>query len=453
MASGRSWSLFGVLVLGAIALVWILGRPGGDGSQALAEDPKPGTRLVSPFDGLPFFVGAWVSPRTNPPNAADWLSFAEAGFDLAVTPLEDRNGTADNLKTLALLDTLAGGRVRFLPRDGRVHPDAPTTPGWRDRVRAVVHDYRGHRSLAGYFVADEPAPALTGTVSEVTRAFAEDDSLRTAYLNFIGTGPTESEDEQEAWRANLTRAIRDGRLRLFTFDRYAHTSGGEDAGFLLSLANASRVSRETGCPFGAVLLLTGHLDFPPASPGVARYQAMEALAHGACGIVWFTYWSPNPREEPYLWRDGVVDYEGRPTGQYDPIRGLNEDVKELARFLAGRPLVASHLGGAWPRGSDVPRGKVAGLASARGGPLTIGATALEDGARIWLVVNRDPLRTRRFELSFGPEVLAVHAHDAGRNFAPGPAHDRRRPLVLEVEPGGAAAVTVGFRVPARVSGG
>ncbi len=429
----------------------MLGAGAGAGHAPGAADPDselvPNVRLAAPLPGQPFFVGGWVAPRTDPPDPADWERFAAAGFDLAVTPLEDRNGTADNLETLALLDTLAGGSVRFLPRDERVHPDAATTPRWRERVRAVVRDSRGHRSLAGYFVADEPPAHEFDRVSEVTRAFAEEDPERPAYVNFVGPSPHAGDREQAAWRADLARIIERGRLRFFTFDRYAHTARGEDAGYLLSLANAARVSRATGCPFGAVLLLTGHLSFPPATPGVARYQAMEALAHGASGIVWFTYWTPNPREEPYRWHDGVVDYDGRPTAQYERVRELNRDVRALARFLGGRPLVASHHGGAWPRGSPVPRGPVAGLVRTEGGPLTIGVSALEGGERLWIIVNRDVGQRRQFRLLFTSEVAAVHTHAAERNFARGPALDSKQALVLELEPGAAVPLTVRFRPP------
>ncbi|MGH7726588.1 MAG: hypothetical protein ACREOU_14265 [Candidatus Eiseniibacteriota bacterium] len=400
---------------------------------------------MAPFPRLPFFIGAWVAPRTDPPAPQDWARFAAAEFDLAVTPLEDRNGTADNLETLALLDTLAGGRVRFLPRDERVHPDAATTPGWRERVRAVIRDMQGHPSLAGYFVADEPLPASFGQLAELTQAFAEEDDRHPAFVNVVGVAPTADAKEQARWRADLTSLIEQGRLGLFTFDRYAHTTRGEDAGFLLSLDNASRVAAETLCPFGAVLLLTGHGPFPPATLEIARYQAMEALAHGACGIIWFTYWTPNPREEPYRWHDGVVDYDGRPTSQYEAIRALNLEIRTFARFIDGRPLTARHLGGSWPRGSPVPRGPVPGLTRAEGGPLTIGYSSLHGGERIWMIVNRDVSTPHRFEFSFDSSVVAVRVNNPERGLEPGPLLDPSAPLALELEPGAAIPLTIGYR--------
>ena len=406
------------LATGLVFGLAVLGVAGCRGPQASPITISTGSGLHapsrSPF-GERFFIGAWCSPPNSTTDPEVWRQFARSGIGLAVRPLEDTNDRARNLATLALLDTLRApdvprGSVRLFARDDAVHPDETTRPGWRDRVRTVTEAYKAHRSLAAYFVADEPSPADFDRVAQVTAAFREFDGFHPAYVNLLPLRDQATVAEQERWRADAARLIKNGRLQLFSFAAYSQRAFGEDATFLLTLQNAQRVSRETGCPFATVLQFTGFGPLAPIPLAQMNYLAAEAVAHGAIGIIWFTYWTPNPHEQGMWWKGGAVEYDGAPSTRADTLLLTNTLARTLAHeFQARRPAVG-HFGGAWPRGAVLTNQRIPGLASTSGGPLTIADTpASGQGRRTWLVINRDRVNPRTFVLQFersvGPQAM------------------------------------------------
>lgn len=398
----------GIRVSSALALALVLGL-----ALAVRDAPPPRQRTIAKSPGgfyfpSELFIGAWCSPRTSTTDPEVWRDFARAGLDLAVRPLEDTNDRARNLATLALLDSMraAGGdgtAPRFYPRDDAVHPDEAARPGWRDRVRAVVAAYRGHRSLGGYFLADEPQPADFDRVADVAAAFADADPGHPAYVNLLPISANASVGDQERWREDAKRLIRRGKLKIFTFSAYSQRPWGEDATFLLTLQNAARVSRETGCRFATVLQFTGFGPLDPMPLAQLNYLVAESIAHGAAGIIWFTYWTPSPREEGMWWKGGAVPYDGSASSRADTLRLANvraRSLDEYFQFQGARTAVA-HLGGAWPHGATLGNQRIAGLRAAFGGPITIAARS-RDG--VWLVINRDRAQARTIRLDLQPWI-------------------------------------------------
>ena len=409
---------------------------------------------VAPRQHHEFYIGAWCGPPARSIDAGSFERFHGAGLDLSVIPLEDHYQRRDNLARLALLDTLGEAApprpppIHAFVRDDSVHWDETNRPGWRERIARSVVAYRSHPSFAGYFVADEPVAAHIEHLAAVTGALHDEDSTHPAYVNFGGPAETATSLDLARWRSFVARTIVAGRLQLFTVDRYAFHREGEDNSFLVSLANAAAVSRGLDVPFGFILQLTAHGPFVSPTPAMLRYEAMEAIAHGASGIIWFTYWSPNPAEEPH-WRNGIVDYEGRPTFQYEAVRDVNAAARVLGFWLAGKPTLVAHLGGSLPpgvaAGSAVP-----GLRAASGGPISIGFTAeLQTEPfllRQLLVVNRDLIRHRAVDLEFDDSVLDMQAQQyslpgsiSSMAWTPGGK------LHLELEPGEGRAVLLHLR--------
>ncbi len=206
----------------------------------------------------------------------------------------------------------------------------------------------------------------------------------------------------------MAASIREAQLPFFTVDSYsAPTGSGEWPNFLLALADAAAVAAETGTVFGSLIQVTGHGHFPPATAGQARFRVFESLAYGATAIVWFTYWTPNPDEEPWRWHDGLVDYAtGEPTRQYSMVHEVNDAARACARFWgAGGGSNVAHFGGSLPAGADALAAHgfaaVPGLVSVRGGPVTIAwRQTAGSSRRKLLVVNRDANRPRVFDLVF-----------------------------------------------------
>ena len=399
---------------------------------------KPGPVYWTPFERPmpPFFIGAWVGPRTSTADPSVWRRFKDAGLDVSFRPLEDTNERALNLRTLTLLDSLG---LSMLPRDAAVDPDETERPGWRERVHDVVEAYKGHRSTFGYFLADEPQGKTIDSVIELAAAFHEADPGRSAYVNLLPVFENASPAAQQRWREEAVRLITKGRLSLWSWSAYSHRPGGEDAKFLLTLRNALEVGRETGVPAIAILQFTGFLEFDPMPKAQMDYEAAEAIAHGARGIVWFTYWTPNPTGHEGPWRGGAVEYDGRPSARADTLALVNARVRRLAAIFRSlsSPRVA-HFGSPMPKGSFIRGDRIAGLRGVDGGPATVAAVSGRDR---WLVINRDRSQARTLTLLLQPSVgvASIEEPDSTRAHEVDPA---RRSIVLALAPGGSAVLGI-----------
>jgi hypothetical protein len=424
-----------------------------ESKSPLPITPREGTGLSRDR----FIVGAWCSPPTSTTDAATWGRFYRAGNSVAIRPLEDPNDRGLNLATLELLDSLVYNHpdtvavwpppMTLLVRDDAVHPDETTRAGWRERVREVVRAYRGHSSLAGYFLADEPRGAAElDRLARIAAEFAAADSIHPAYINLVPIAADASSAAQAQWRASTSRLITQGRLRLFSFDAYSERPGGEDASLLVTLANAARVSRETGCPFVVVLQFTGFGPLEPMTFAQLQYVASEAVAHGASGVIWFTYWTPNPDEPGMNWRGGAVTYDGQPTARADSMAIVSARARILSTWFAGRATQVAHPGGAWPRGARLIEQSIEGLAGASGGPITVASVmhAEPPSDRTWIVINRDRTRARHIQLRLAPGISArmILARAPGSPFPVQFVDPSERTVELDLEPGGSVLVSL-----------
>jgi hypothetical protein len=416
---------------------FLLVLAGGGLALASLDTPKPRHSIPAEIltPGRPFFIGAWVSPPTSTRDPEVWRRFARTGIDVALRPLEDPNDRARNVATLTLLDSLG---ISLIPRDDAVHPDELRRPRWRERVRDVVAAYRGHRSLFGYFVVDEPRPAVMDSIAAITREFGEVDPAHPAYVNLLPTYENSSAAVQESWRANAIRLIREGRIELWSWSAYSQRPWGEDATFLLTQRNALEVARATGVPAFAILQFSGFLELHPQPKATLDYLAAESIAHGARGIAWFTYWTPDSAGPEGPWSGGAVAYDGTPSARADTLAEVNRRARKLAElFDVGGALRVAHFGGAMPRGVPIPNDRIPGLRSAVGGPMTVASRSAR-----WLLINRDRSAAHVMTLGLADDVGvdAVVDSDTSRG---DPA---RRTVTLRLEPGASAVLSL---VPRR----
>jgi len=363
-----------------------------------------------------FWIAGWVGPPPALRDAAAWRAHAAAGLDVSMGPLEDRYRRADNLARLAFLDSLRAAdgdsTVPFVfVRDDSLHPDEATRPGWERRVEAIVRAYAGSRSLAGYFLADEPRLADSAGWAPTARLLRRLDPAHPAYVNFL---PIRQEDAarpeaRAGWSNAIARTLATGRLGLFTFDAYPFpVGGGERPHFLATLRAAADLSRSGAIPFGVVLQWTGHGQLRSATRAEALYQATQALVHGAAGITWFTWWTPNPAEEPWRWRDGAIAYDGTRTARADTLAAVNRRVRAIAAARGPGPMRAVHVGGGLPHGLD-PSFEVgsrlppeAPVTRVIGGPATLGWTLSTHSASAptkCVLANRDRANARAFTVT------------------------------------------------------
>jgi len=379
----------------------------------------------------------------------DWRTFASTNLEFAIRPLEDSGDPAANQALLARLDTLTPP-VRTLIRDRRVDPDETRRRGWRERVEAMVREARGHSSLAGYFLADEPERRDFGRLAELASAFADADSTHPAYVNLAGLGPRATRRDAEAWADDATSLVQRGRLPQFTFDAYPFARGLESRDFLASLNAATEVAWRTRVPFGAVIQFTGFQDRDPVSAAQARYMAEEAVVHGAQSVVWFTYWTPDPRAAGMRWRGGAIDYAGTSTTRRDTLAAIDHELLALAHWL-GEANELEHYGDDLAAGSGLAPLRESLAIRQRfvyefsGGPATVAARWGPGRTTALVVINRDWARSREFVLRWylpypqGHRILDLEDPQERWRFDPDPER-----TTFTIPPGGAVVVLDGL---------
>src|SRR5260221_12993489 len=63
------------------------------------------------------------------------------------------------------------------------------------------------------------------------------------------------------------------------------------------------------------------------------YMAEDDVVHGAQSVVWFTYWTPDPRAAGMRWRGGAIDYTGTSTTRRDTLAAIDRELLALAHWL------------------------------------------------------------------------------------------------------------------------
>ena len=202
---------------------------------------------------------------------------------------------------------------------------------------------------------------------------------------------------------------------ILCYNEYDFQISGDKGLFVRQLAAASAIAKEYGIPFWVIVQVIQHFDYRALTDGELRWQSSMALAYGAHGTGYFTYWTP--RSDPAVgWHYGMVDSTGATTHWYDLISQFNPRVlvtgRELARFTR---LWTAHAG-------SVPSGAAAfepqAWVSSVGGRAALGAFADSSGGRYLLVVNSDSLVTREVSLTLPGATGVARLADDGSGWVP-----------------------------------
>jgi hypothetical protein len=342
-------------IIALLAVVWGCGQ-GGDGQTLPLAQPGgapldsgwvagarwPGFPLL-PDDRFP--ISGWCAPPVGETSAERYAEYAEAGFTVVLPALEDPYLESTNLARLRV--AWEHGLFTIL-RDDRVHPDEATRAGWGVRVDSVVAAYSGKPGFLAYFLADEPAPEVYPSLAALNHRFAARDPWHPAYVNLLGLSPAGYGHHGLAYNRYLGDFLDQAAPSFFSIDLYPLATEGDVPNFCPGLDTARVLARNHGIPFWAILLLTPHLSFREPTAAELAWQANLALAYGAKGIVWFTYWTPRPDASHY--RMGPISHEGERTAAFERVKMVNRGVQVLGSELAVYEPWAVLHSGSLPRG-------------------------------------------------------------------------------------------------------
>lgn len=255
---------------------------------------------------VPAFVRfAWLSPPNAVTDSASIGEMAEAGFNILLPAYNDEGLLPDNLRRL---DLAAANGLRCLIADERFLGVDLGVPAGRARVDSIVSDYVAHPGLLGWYLGDEPMPpwnalpALHGYLHDV-------DPTHVVYNNLHGRQRFQSEGE---WRTYTLDFLQSCCSMVLSNDQYDFLLTSDRHQFTVNAGGSYAMAAYRLVPWWAVIQLIEHSringphGFRALEDGELRWQVGHALAHGARGIGYFSYWTPDP-DTFWTWATGSSD--------------------------------------------------------------------------------------------------------------------------------------------------
>jgi hypothetical protein len=404
-------------ILGCVAACALVASGGCTAASPLAS------RIAAPSQ-RPFVLTFWCGPPLAQFDDARAAEIAAAGFNIVGAPCD---GGFDAALNLVALDVAQRHGLRMWVADHRYGLPAVAAPDWPAPLAAAVADYRNHPALDGYFVADEPPVPQFESVAAAVAGLRDADPSHLAYVNLLpdyvpaeALGAPSYEDYVEQFIATV-------HPQLLSYDYYPFGHEKDRSTFFTNLATIRAAALRYRLPFMLIVLAMPH--GPYRNPGEAElaWQAHHALAYGARGISYFTYWTPAPRGDEWDGHEGLIE-DGRPTLHYFQVARLNRELRALGGALTGFASIAV-ADAAGEIGVPFPLGPIDAI---EGGSITAGLFGDGHGRLAVLLVNRDYRYGTNAVVRLHAGAAAPEAFDAESG-----QWDRSGALSFVLPPGGA----------------
>lgn len=383
-----------------------------------------------------FPISFWCGPPEEFLTRARFQEIKDAGFTHAMPPCGGPDTPEYNRKTLELCRQVG---LKAYIADGRLTsainaPDAP------EKLDALVADYKNYPALAGYFLGDEPSAAAFPALAKVVDYLHEKDPQHPVFINLLPNYASSEQLGAPTYEEYLSRFLREVKPFLLSYDHYHFTTTGDGALFFPNLAAARQASLDFKTPFQQIVQSTQFGAQRRPNEGELRYEAMQTLAYGGQGLMWFTYWKPT-KDTSYDWQHAMIDGDGKRDEQYYLVQKVNRELQVLGAPLLGATSLSVFHDGVIPPGgarhTDQPI-RVAGK-----GDFTIGTFRGAGGKTLVLITNADYKNavTSDFRVAAGrSKVQVLNASTRKWNFVSGASArgDGDITVSLKLSPGGAA---------------
>lgn len=215
-----------------------------------------------------------------------------------------------------------------------------TSTGVYNNTRETINKYKDNPGIAGWFMRDEPVAAGFAGLSVLRDSiFAADQNKHLMYLNLLPIFVEPKDLGTRDYEEYVQRFVDEVRLPLISYDLYPIVRD-DSTGTVYwrerhfdNLEVVSRVARRNNMPFWAFCLATAHHPYPVPEEAHLRFEAFTALAYGAQGIEYFTYWQPPTGTWDF--HNAPIDETGKRTDVYYKIKNLNKEIQALAPVFLG----------------------------------------------------------------------------------------------------------------------
>jgi hypothetical protein len=293
---------------------------------APAPAPPPAPRTTAKWEPDVFPISFWCGVPVKFISLERYREVADAGFTYAMPGLEQGAPTVqDNLRTLNYCREVG---IKAFLYDGRMPHGLGANGEGKSQIDAIVADYAFHPAFAGYFIGDEPGAGAFPAMAQTFAYLAQKDPEHPAYVNLYpnycppnGLGTATYDAYIQQWLAQVKPAI-------LSYDHYHFLSKSDRPGFFSNLAVVRREALKSNVPFWQIALLINHFGYRMPTEAEKRFEAMQTLAFGGKGFMYFTYWQPGKD-----WGTAIIQLDGTRTHQYDEVKRINRDVQAIGKYL------------------------------------------------------------------------------------------------------------------------
>lgn len=384
----------------------------GLGLTAAATSPARAASRVAPEQ---FLISFWCGPPPEETTLARYEEIADAGFNTVLPPCSGPITRDLNRQILQFCAQLGLEAIIADPRLDAAQAAAPGSTDFAAALDGVVRDYSASPALLGYFLRDEPAAAQFPQLAAMSRGLEVRDPGRLPYINLFPSYATPAQLGTPTYPDYVSGFLQIVHPPLLSYDHYALLTSGERPDYFVNLETVRRSAMQAGIPFADILLVTPHGPYRDPSEADLRWQIYSALAYGARGILYFTYWTPDYGSVPFY--DAILDAQGRRTAHYAEVQRLNGELNALGPLLAQLHSTGVYHSGALPDGTQGVSGD--GLVQAVDGDAVIGlfdgprsvpagaGVALPPAGGYMLLANRDPQNAATLRVTMRADVRGI----------------------------------------------
>jgi hypothetical protein len=304
---------------------------------ALAADTPANAPTTQYWHPDKFVISYWCGPPKKFVTLDRFKQIADAGFTIAFPPC----GPTDVETNHKILDYCQQVGIKAFIQDPRMSIGALDAAA-KAKYDAIIAEYSSDPALAGYFLVDEPGGDAFHVMGDLVSYFRQKDPKHPVFINMLPNyAPSWVYGGAPSYDTFIENFATFTHPDILCYDHYHFHKSFDAPGFFANLETFHRISMQSNIPFWNTVLLINHVDYRSPNENELKWEAMQSLAYGAKGVVYFTYWQPDKSD---MWGGGeaIIDFDGNPTKKYEQMKRVNQNTQAIGKYLLNATSLRSY---------------------------------------------------------------------------------------------------------------
>jgi hypothetical protein len=348
---------------------------------------------ASAYDPAQFTISYWCGPPAKFNTLQRYQEVKDAGFTVAFPPCGAM--TVEQNKQMLQFCQQVG--LKAMVQDSRMVLAIGGSADAKAKLEQIVKDYSDSPALLGYFITDEPGAGAFAGLGEVVAYLKKIDPKHPGFINLL---PTYGRDFNalgtKTYEEYVSTFAKTVKPFVLCWDHYHFTNHGDRPDYFENLRTVRKVALETHTPFWQIVLAIQHFDYRNETEAELRYDAMQTLAFGGRGLLWFTYWSPGADPNVH-WQHAMINPDGSKDPHYEMVKKVNLDTKAIGDALGGAESIAVYE----PPAKETHAGMLPEDSPIRvsSNELTVGIFKGKSGKHLAMLASRDYKHEQNLRIS------------------------------------------------------